>query len=91
MSMDKHISSVVKTCFHQLHEFRHIRSFIPKSAAIIFANAFIHSRIDYCNSFIYGIPNYSLHCLKEVQNYVALIVTRTFHPSHNTPFLKSAH
>ena len=50
MSMDKHISSVVKTCFHQLREFRHIRSFIPKSAAIIFANAFIHSRIDYCNS-----------------------------------------
>ena len=43
MSMDKHISSVVKTCFHQLREFRHIRSFIPKSAAIIFANAFIHS------------------------------------------------
>ena len=50
MSMDKHISSAIKTCFHQLHEFRHIRSFIPKSAAIIFANAFIHSRIDYCNS-----------------------------------------
>ena len=45
MSMDKHISFVVKTCFHQLHEFRHIRSFIPKSAAIIFANAFIHSRM----------------------------------------------
>ena len=46
MSMDKHISSVVKTCFHQLRELHHIRSFIPKSAAIIFANAFIHSRID---------------------------------------------
>ena len=37
MSMNKHISSVVKTCFHQLREFRHIRNFIPKSAAIIFA------------------------------------------------------
>ena len=37
MFMDKHISSVVKTCFHQLREFRHIRSFIPKSAAITFA------------------------------------------------------
>ena len=36
--MDKHISSVVKTRFLQLHEFRHIRSFIPKSAAITFAN-----------------------------------------------------
>ena len=47
MSMDKLISSVIKTCFYQLREFRHIRSFIPKSAAIIFTNEFIHSRIDY--------------------------------------------
>ena len=54
MSMDKRILSVVKTCFHQLHEFRHIRSFIPKSAAIIFAHAFIHFGIDYCNSLFYG-------------------------------------
>ena len=61
ISMDKHISSVVKTCFHQLREFRHIRSFIPKSAAIIFANAFINSRIDYCNSLFYGLPKYSIN------------------------------
>ena len=39
MSMDKHISSVVKTCFLQLLEFHHIRSFIPKFAIITFANA----------------------------------------------------
>ena len=57
ISMDKHISSVVKTCFHQLRKFRYIRSFIPKSAAIIFANAFIHSRINYCNSLFYSLPN----------------------------------
>ena len=46
MSMDKHVSSVVKiNLFPSLREFRHIRSSITKSAAIIFANAFIHSRI----------------------------------------------
>ena len=37
------MSSVVKTCFLQLREFRHIRSLIPKSAAITYANAFVHS------------------------------------------------
>ena len=66
--MDKHISSVIKTCFFQLREFRHIRSFIPKSAAITFANAFIYSRIDYCNSLLYGLPKYSLHRLQKVRN-----------------------
>ena len=63
ISMDKHISSVVKTCFHRLREFHHIRSFIPKSAAIIFANAFIYSHIDYCNSLFYGLPKYSINRL----------------------------
>ena len=91
MSMDKHISSVVKTCFHQLREFRHIRSFIPKSAAIIFANAFIHSRIDYCNSLFYGLPKYSINRLQKIQNSVARIVTRTSRSSHITPVLKSLH
>ena len=42
-------------------EFSHIRSFIPKFAAITFANAFIHSHIDYCNSLLYGLPKCSLH------------------------------
>ena len=89
--MDKHISSVVKTCFHQLREFRHIRSFIPKSAAIILANAFIHSRIDYCNSLFYGLPKCSINCLQKIQNSVARIVTRTSRSSHITPILKSLH
>ena len=91
MSVDKHISSVVKTCFHQLCKFRHIRSFIPKSAAIIFANAFIHSRINYCNSLFYSLPKYSINCLQKIQNSVARIVTRTSRSSHITPVLKSLH
>ena len=91
MSMDKHISSVVKTCFHQLREFHNIRSFIPKSAAIIFANAFIHYRIDYCNSPFYDLPKYSINRLQKLQNSVARIVTRTSHSSHITPLLKSLH
>ena len=66
MSMDKHISSVVKTCFLQLREFRYIRNFIPKTVAITFANAFMHSRIDYSNSLLYGFPKYSLHHLQKV-------------------------
>ena len=91
MSMDKHISSVVKTCFHQLREFSHIRSFIPKSAVITFANAFIHSCIDYCNSLFYGLPKYSINRLQKIQNSVARIVTRTSRSSHITPVLKSLH
>ena len=82
MSMDKYILSVIKACFLQLNEFRHIRSFIPESAAITFANAFIHSRIDYCNSFLHGLRKYFLHRSKKVQNSVAHIFTRFSSSSH---------
>ena len=89
ISMDKHISFVVKTNFFQLREFRHIRSFIPKSAAITFTNAFKHSRINNCNSLLYGLSKHSLHRLQKVQNSVARIVTSTFRLFHITSLLKS--
>ena len=44
MFMNKHISSIVKSCFLQLRDFRRIRPFISKTAAITLANAFVHSR-----------------------------------------------
>ena len=92
MSIDKHFSSVVKTYFLQLREFCNIRSFTPKSVAITFANAFLQSRIDYCNSILYGkYPKFSLYRLQKVQNSVASIVTRTSRSSHITTLFKSLH
>ena len=68
-----------------------IRSFIPKFAAIIFANAFKHFHIDYCNSLFYGLLKYSINHLQKIQNSVVRIVTCTSRSSHITPILKSLH
>ena len=62
MSLDKHISSIVKSYFLQDRNFRRIRPFISKTAAITLANAFVHSHLDFCNSLFYGLPKYSIHC-----------------------------
>ena len=48
MSLDKHILSIVKSCFLQLCDLRCICPFISKTAAITLANAFVHSRLDFC-------------------------------------------
>ena len=90
MSMDKHISSIIKSCFLQLSDFRRIRPFIFKTAAITLANAFVHFRPDFCNSLLYGLHKYSIHRLQKVKNTVARIVTNS-HFSHITPTLKSLH
>ena len=76
MSLDDHISIIIKSCFMQLRDFRRIRSLISKTSAITLANSLIHSRLCYCNSHFYGLPNYSIHHLQKVQNTAARIVTR---------------
>ena len=75
----------------QLRDFCHIRLLISKTAAIILANLFIHSCLNYCNSLFYGLPNYSIRCLQKVRNTAARIVTRSVRSSHITPILKSLH
>ena len=89
MSLDKHVSSIVKSCFFQLRDFQHIRLFISKTAAITLANAFVHSRLDFRNSLFYGLFKSSIHRLQKVQNAVARIVSNSSRFSHITSTFKS--
>ena len=89
--MDKHISSIIKSYFLQLLDFRCIRPYICKTAPITLANAFVHSHIDFCNIRFYGLFKYSIHHLQKVQNTVARIVKNLSHFLHVTPALKSLH
>ena len=91
MSMDKHISAIVKSCFLQLRDFHRICPLISNTMAIILANAFVHSYLDYCNNLFHGLPKYSIHCLQKIQNTTASIVTRISHFTHIVPILKSLH
>ena len=91
MSIDKHISAIVKSCFLQLRDFHCICPLISKTASITLANVFVHSHLDYCNSLFYGLPKYNIYCLQKIQNTTACIVTRTSHFTHIMPILKSLH
>ena len=89
--MNKHISSIVKSCFLQLRDFRRIRPFISKTAAITLANVFVHLRLDFGNSLCYGLLKYSIHRLQKIQNTITRIMKNSSHFSHITPTLKSLH
>ena len=90
-SLDNHILSIIKSCFMQLRDFRRLRPLIYKTAAITLANSFIHSRLDYYDSLLYDLPNYSIHRLQKVQNTAARIVTRSVRSSYITPVFKYLH
>ena len=58
---------------------------------ISLVHAFITSKVDYCNSLLYGVPKYLLLRLQRVLNCAARIVFKSNKYDHITPLLKELH
>ena len=54
-------------------------------------HAFITSRVDYCNSLLYGLPNYQLNKLQRVLNASARLVCNAPRFCHISPLLRGLH
>ena len=55
------------------------------------ANAFVSSRLDYCNSLFRSLPKFNLHRLQSIQNSAARIVTNSSKYTRITPVLRKLH
>ena len=90
-SFSKHVQNVCKSCFIQLRDFRNIRQFLTHDAAVSVANAFVSSRLDYCNSLFRSLSKFNLHRLQSIQNSAARIVTNSSKYTRITPVLRKLH
>ena len=70
-----------------------IRPLIPESAAAQLVHSLVTSRLDYCNSLLFGVPDCRLKQLHRIQNIAARMVkrVRSSPQDHITPVLKSLH
>lgn len=91
MTMEKHISSVCKSCYGQLRQIGHIRKYLNTDATKSLVNSLVTSRMDYCNVLLCGVPKNLLNKLQHLQNTAARIITRTSRYDHVTPILKDLH
>lgn len=91
LSLEKHVSHVVKTCFYHIRCLSKIRPYITRKAAASIAVSLVLSRIDYCNSLLFGLPNAQIKRLQAAQNAAARIVTKSRCRDHVTPILKELH
>lgn len=89
--MKKHVNSVCKTAFYQLRHLATIRRFLSYQHFEILIHAFVTSRLDYCNSLLYGLPQNLLQKLQFVQNSAARLLSFTRKTEHITPILKELH
>ena len=67
----------------------HIRKYLTKECTETLIHAFISSRLDYCNSLLFGVPECHLHKLQRVQNAAAHLIFQESRFCHITPLLRS--
>ena len=91
MSMLSHIKKTCSSAFYYLYNMRRIRKYLSRSVTESLVHAFITSRIDYCNSLLYGLPNSHIMKLQRIQNAAARLVTGTPRFCHVTPLLFHLH
>ena len=92
LSFHDHISSVTKSCYHVIRQLRQIRPVLNHNSAVLLANSLASSRLDFCNSLLYGLPISATNRLQLVQNALAKAVFPSARKyDHVTPLLAKLH
>ena len=74
LSMAPHVVAVCKSSFFHLPNIFKIRKFLSFHSAETLVHAFITSKVNYCNSLLYGQPKCVLQDLKRVLNCSARLI-----------------
>ena len=53
-TMNAHVSNIARTGYFELRRLAYIRRFLTSTATATLVSAFVFSRIDYCNSLLFG-------------------------------------
>jgi len=91
--MDSFIRITIKLC-NALHTSRQLRPVIRSlsvNAAKTAVQAFVSTRLDYCNSLMYGIADALMQRLQAVQNAAARLITGARRRDHISPALRQLH
>ena len=91
LTMNAHVTNIARTCYFELRRLASIRRFLTSTATATLVSAFVSSRIDYCNSLLFGSTHYVTSHLQRIQNYAARAISRLPKSSSITTHLKSLH
>ena len=64
LTFNEHATAVVKSCNYHARAIRHVRHLLTESVAQTLACSLINSRLDYCNSLLYGAPEATMYLCK---------------------------
>ena len=91
LNFDAHVRKTCKAMNFQLRSINKIRSLLTRTITEKLVNALVTSRMDNCNSLLFGTHKYVIQRLQRVQNYAARTVTQQPKRAHATPILRELH
>ena len=91
MGMRAHVSSLCRSGYMNIRIIGCIRHMLPHHVAEQLTHAFVTSRLDSCNSLLFGLADVLINKLQRLQNTAARMVTRTKKSDHITPVLHQLH
>ena len=91
LTMNAHVTNIARTCYFELRRLTSIRRFLTSTATATLVSAFVLSRIDYCNSLLFGSTHDVTSHLQRIQNYAARVIFCLPKSSSITTHLKSLH
>ena len=77
LSLEKHVSANYDTCFFHLRQIHHVRQSLDVGSAKTLVQAFVTSRVDYCNAVLAESPRVIIDKLQRVMSSAVLVVTNT--------------
>ncbi|XP_043935110.1 uncharacterized protein LOC122808205 [Protopterus annectens] len=86
-----HINGIVASSFYQLRLLARVKPFLSRCDLEIVVHAFITSRLDYCNSILFGVIHGALSRLQLVQNAAGRFLEGKRKFDHAMPILTALH
>ena len=91
LSMEKQVNHLCRTANFHLKRIGAIRRYLTTDATKSLVRSLVVSRLDYCNSLLFGLPDVLINKIQRVQNKAARVVSRTPRQEHITPILRDMH
>ena len=89
LTMKTHVSNLVHSSNFELRRISSIHHLLSTDATKTLVSAFALSCLDYCNSLLFGCPQYLLNKRRKVQNNAARLVLRVSNTDHISPHFSS--
>ena len=89
LTMTSHVNNIFRHASLALRNIGRVRKYITQSSTERLV--FITSKLDCCNSLLYGLPSTEVQRLQRIQNTAARLVVKAKRTDHTSPILQRLH